>query len=257
MSCWNSLPWPSHTQVLRGMNYAGRVQDWAGQERGDGRAGGGSPGLAVGRREGHWLTREVQAWKTLSKEFSHPFKSQTRQSRFWKLIKYRLYWISQSGPLLLRSFHSSICPCQKNWSLFPFAIFPKCKSQGGKERSMPCNCSLLTGLSSWQCPKLLSNTPVINFTKDPLPRDNFFSNTLACQDKECFFAESKSENVGVQRGREETTGADGKALKKLVWGRPKKGFKGFHWEIIEALSRDLEAVFEGSCVVFQAQHWNS
>lgn len=115
------------------------------------------------------------------------------------------------------------------------------------------NSSLLTGLSSWRCPNLLSNTPVINFTKDPLPRDNFFSNTLACQDKEYFLAESKSENVGVQGGGEETTGAQGEALKKLVWGRLEQNSKGFLWEMIEALSRGLEAVFAGSCVVFWAQ----
>lgn len=60
-----------------------------------------------------------------------------------------------------------------------------------------------------------------------MPRDNFFSNTLACQDKECFFAESKSENVGVQGGRDETTGAHGKALKKLVWGRPEQVLRDF------------------------------
>lgn len=35
------------------------------------------------------------------------------------------------------------------------------------------------------------------------------------QDKECFFAESKIENVGTERD-EETIGAHGKVLKKLA-----------------------------------------
>lgn len=57
---------------------------------------------------------------------------------------------------------------------------------------------------------------------------------------------------GHRGGREETIGAHGKVLKKLAWGRPEQGLRDFT-EMIEALSRDLEAGFEGFCVVFQAQ----
>lgn len=35
----------------------GESRTAAGQERGAGRAGGGNPGLAEDRREGHWLER--------------------------------------------------------------------------------------------------------------------------------------------------------------------------------------------------------
>lgn len=77
----------------------------------------------------------------------------------------------------------------------------------------------------------------------------------------------KIRNVSLLRARVrmwECRGAEKRLLghmakywKKLVWGRPEQASKGFHWEMTEALSRDLEAVFEGSCIVFEVQLQNS
>lgn len=126
-----------------------------------------------------------------------------------------------------------------------------------KKRVRKCNGSLLTWLSYWQCPKLLSNTLVINFTKDPSPSDYFFSNTLACQDKECFFAESKNKRV--------------QGAVKSLWGHTAECCQNWHGidmskllrdftqiflgEMTEALHRGLEVVLEGSCVIFQTHLW--
>lgn len=47
------------------------------------------------------------------------------------------------------------------------------------------------------------------------------------------------------------------SIEEIGMGKTWTGSKAFHWEVIEALSTDLEAASEGSCVVFQAQPWNS
>lgn len=204
-----------------------------------------SPGLLQGRQKGHWR----ESYRQITKKTEQLLK----RNQMLTLLSIKK-WESQ-----LRCFHSSICPCQKLEVCFLLQSIFSASLKEDRERGKQCNFGLLTWLSYWQCPRLLSNTPVINFTKDPLPSDYFFSNTLACQDKEWLFAESKNESVRVQGAVKSLLGHTaehcqiwhGVDMSKLL----RDFTQIFLGEMTEALHRGLEVVLEGSCVVFQTHLW--
>lgn len=210
-----------------------------------------------GAMQGESRTAAGQAEGTLARELQANHKKDRAASEKESDVDSTEH--QKVGTSQLRCFHSSICPCQKLEVCFLLQSIFSASLKEDRERGKQCNCGLLTWLSYWQCPRLLSNTPVINFTKDPLPSDYFFSNTLACQDKEWLFAESKNESVRVQGAVKSLLGHTaehcqiwhGVDMSKLL----RDFTQIFLGEMTEALHRGLEVVLEGSCVVFQTHLW--